>query len=50
MARHLVWLRDELGELFTAGVVLHTGPRPFRIDERIHALPICALWGDHPSA
>lgn len=48
MARHLVWLRDELGKIFVAGVVLHTGPRPFRIDERIYALPICALWGDHP--
>jgi hypothetical protein len=50
MARHLVWLRDELGETFAAGIVLHTGPRPFRIDERIHALPICSLWGEHPEA
>jgi len=25
--------------------VLHTGPRPFRLDESIAALPICALWG-----
>lgn len=44
-ARHLVWLRDQLGERFLAGAVLHTGPRPFRLDDRIFALPICTLWG-----
>jgi hypothetical protein len=27
-ARHLAWLRDETGERFLAGIVLHTGPRP----------------------
>ena len=43
-ARHLVWLRDTLGERFLAGAVLHTGPRPFRLAERVLALPICALW------
>ena len=30
---------------FRAGLVLHSGPRPFRLDERIHALPIAAIWG-----
>ena len=44
-ARHLTWLRDRLGERFARGVVLHTGPRPFELDDRILALPICALWG-----
>lgn len=44
-AKHLVWLRDRLGDRFLAGAVLHTGPRPFRLDERIFALPICVLWG-----
>ena len=44
-ARHLEWLRDRLGERFLAGAVLHTGPRPFRLSERIFALPICTLWG-----
>jgi len=44
-ARHLVWLRDQLGERFLAGAVLHTGPRPFQLDERVFALPICCLWG-----
>lgn len=42
--RHLAWLRDRLGDRFVIGVVLHTGPAPFRIDERIVALPICAIW------
>ena len=49
MARHLLWLRDELGPDFVAGVVLHTGPRSFQIDERIHALPICAIWSPRGS-
>jgi uncharacterized protein len=44
-ARHLEWLREQLGERFLAGAVLHTGPRPFRLAERIFALPICSLWG-----
>lgn len=44
-AAHLVWLRDTLGEAFLAGAVLHTGPRPFRLADRIFALPICVLWG-----
>jgi predicted AAA+ superfamily ATPase len=44
-ARHLRWLRDGVGSQFQAGLVLHTGPRSFRLDESITALPICALWG-----
>lgn len=44
-ARHLVWLRDVLGERFVAGALLHTGPRPFRLADRVLALPICTLWG-----
>jgi uncharacterized protein len=44
-ARHLEWLRDQLGDRFLAGAVLHTGPRPFRLAEKIFALPICTLWG-----
>lgn len=43
-ARHLIWLRDQLGERFVAGVVLHTGPRVFPLDERIIAAPVTALW------
>ncbi len=44
-AKHLEWLREQLGERFLAGAVLHTGPRPFPLAERIFALPICTLWG-----
>lgn len=43
-ARHLIWLRDQLGERFLAGVVLHTGPRVFPLDDRIIAAPVAALW------
>jgi uncharacterized protein len=44
-ARHLRWLRDSIGSRFAAGIVLHTGPRPFGLDDAICALPICAFWG-----
>lgn len=43
-ARHLAWLRDELGDRFTAGIVLHTGTRVFRLGDKIAAVPIAALW------
>jgi predicted AAA+ superfamily ATPase len=43
-ANHLAWLRDELGERFAAGVVLHTGTRTYNLGERITAAPICTLW------
>lgn len=42
--RHLAWLRDELGNRFVAGVVLHTGPKIFTLGDRITAVPICAFW------
>jgi len=44
-AKHLVWLRYELGDKFVQGVVLHTGPRVFKLDEKIIAAPIACLWG-----
>ncbi len=43
-ARHLGWLRDQIGEAFVRGIVFHTGPQPFELDERIWALPIATLW------
>jgi uncharacterized protein len=43
-AKHLQWLRDQLGDRFLAGAVLHTGPRPFTLGDRVFALPICTLW------
>jgi len=48
-ARHLVWLRDQLGDRFVAGVVLHTGSRAYELDERIVAAPICTLWASEPA-
>lgn len=44
-ARHLRWLKEAVGGRFVAGVVLHAGPRPWRLDDDIYAIPICALWG-----
>ncbi len=43
-AKHLAWLRDHLGDRFTAGVVFHTGPRTFTLGERLVAAPIATLW------
>lgn len=43
-ARSLIWLRDQLGDRFAGGVVFHTGPRVFQLDDQIQAVPIAALW------
>ena len=42
--RHLAYLRDQLGDRFTAGVVLHCGREPARWGDRLLSLPISALW------
>lgn len=39
-ARHMTWLRDQLGDRFTAGYVVHTGGDTYPLAERIWALPI----------
>lgn len=46
--RHLAWLRDEFGDRFVCGVVLHTGTGVLRLGDRVLALPIAALWGPRP--
>jgi len=43
-ARHLVGLRDRLGDRFLAGILFHTGPRAFALAERVTAVPISTLW------
>jgi predicted AAA+ superfamily ATPase len=43
-ARHLATLRDGYPETFVAGIVLHTGPRTYRLGDRLIAAPISALW------
>jgi len=45
-AKHLAWLRDELGTPFMRGIVLHTGPMTFPLGEKLWAMPIATLW--HP--
>jgi hypothetical protein len=43
-ARHLEWLHERLDSRLAAGLLVHTGPRFFRIAERILAVPIASLW------
>lgn len=43
-ARHLALLRDRLGKRFATGVLLHAGPHPLPLGERLWALPVSALW------
>jgi hypothetical protein len=43
-ARHLTWLRDEYGDRFVAGIILHTGPLTYQLAERVTAAPIATLW------
>ena len=43
-SKHLEWLRDRLGDQFVCGVVFHTGRLPFKLDDRVHALPISTIW------
>ena len=43
-ARHLEWFAERIGSAFAAGIVLHTGPRVFRLAERMVAVPIASLW------
>jgi uncharacterized protein len=42
--RHLEWLRDELGDRFLGGVVLHSGRHAFRLGDRVVAAPISSIW------
>lgn len=44
-ARHLAWFRDEMGERFVCGLVLHSGPGIFPLGDRIVAAPIASIWG-----
>jgi uncharacterized protein len=43
-AKHLRWLKRELGDSVIASVLLHCGPSSFVMDEGILAAPIAALW------
>ena len=43
-AAHLYWLREQLGDKFLAGAVIHAGPSPYQLAERVIAVPLCAAW------
>jgi len=43
-AKGLIWLRDKIGDDFHYGAVLYSGTIPFKIDDRIWALPLSSLW------
>lgn len=45
MARHMEWLRDEVGDQFKTGVLFHTGRTIHQMSDRIWAMPISTLWG-----
>lgn len=45
-AAHLAWLRDQLGDRFLAGIVLHTGRRRYPLGERLSAVPISTFWAE----
>jgi predicted AAA+ superfamily ATPase len=43
-AKHLFWLRDQLGADFLAGAVIHSGPGLFDLGDRVYAIPLCTMW------
>ncbi len=43
-ARHLKWLHDRLGSKLAAAILVHSGPRLFRLTDRVLAVPIASLW------
>jgi len=49
-ARHLMWLRGELGEKFAGGLILHAGQAVVELDDRLAAVPLSAMWTVGPSA
>lgn len=46
--RHLIWLRDRLGDRFTGGIVVHLGQDSYPFGDRLYSVPISALWGHAP--
>lgn len=43
-ARHLIRLRDKLGDRFRTGLVIHAGTQTLPLGERIWAVPVSTLW------
>jgi uncharacterized protein len=42
--RHLVYLRDKLGDRFAGGAVIYTGESTVAFGERLWAVPVNGLW------
>ncbi len=42
--RHLAYLRNQLGDRFAAGAIVHAGRRTLPFGERLWAVPVAALW------
>lgn len=42
--RHLRWIRQQLGDRFAAGIVLHLGERATSFGDGVLALPMSAPW------
>lgn len=40
----LIYMRERLGERFSAGVVVHTGPDTLPFGDRLWAVPVSTLW------
>jgi uncharacterized protein len=45
--RHLIYMRDRVGDSFKAGVVLHLGDRVRSFGDRLLALPVSSLWANN---
>jgi predicted AAA+ superfamily ATPase len=43
-ARHLIWLREQLGDRVLTAMVLHAGPHLYPLVDEVYAVPICSLW------
>ena len=43
-AKHLAYIRDDVGKRFKRGVVLHTGTQVLSLGDRLVAAPVSSLW------
>lgn len=46
-AKHILALRDRIGDRLVAGVVLYTGRHSYRMEPWLWALPVSQLWNVH---
>jgi len=46
--KHLIHLRDRIGDRFTVGVVVYGGTRAVSLGDRLLALPLDGLWSPTP--